>query len=249
MDVKKVYEKNNVVKLLVKGTDAAMMNSVRRAIMNYVPVLAAEDVSIYDNSSVIFDEFLAHRLAMIPLKSDGKGFKEGDKVKLTLDKDGPCTVYSKDLKSTDPKVEVAAKQIPIAKLDKGQKIKLEIDAVFEGGKGHAKWQPASVGYGELPLITIGKGCDLCNECVEHCAKHALEVKGKKVTLERPLDCDLCGKCRDICKSGALNLEYEKGSFLMTVDNYGNHKVKDILMKALDSLAEKTKVFRKEVSKI
>jgi len=249
MDAKKVYEKNGVVKMLVKGTDSAMMNSVRRAIMNYVPVLAVEDVFIYENTSVLFDEFLAHRLGMVPLKSDAKGFKNGGKVKLTLEKEGPCTAYSKDLKSTDPKVEVAAKQIPLVKLEKGQKVKLEMDAVFEGGKQHSKWQPASVGYGEVPVLEIGRGCDLCGECVKNCAKHALEIKGKKVLMEDPLACDLCGKCKDVCANGALNLGFEKGSYLMTIDNYGSHETAGILGKALDSLAEKAAEFKKEVAKI
>ena len=101
MDVKKISEKGSSTKILVKGIDAVLMNSIRRTIMSNVPVLAVEDVYIYDNASVVFDEFLAHRLAMIPIKSDDpKAYKAGDKIKLMLDKEGPCTVYSGDIQST-----------------------------------------------------------------------------------------------------------------------------------------------------
>ena len=50
MDVKKISEKGSVTKILVKGVDAVLMNSIRRTIMNNVSVLAIEDVYIYDNN-------------------------------------------------------------------------------------------------------------------------------------------------------------------------------------------------------
>ncbi|MFH1224763.1 MAG: DNA-directed RNA polymerase subunit D [Candidatus Diapherotrites archaeon] len=249
VEVKKISEKNNITKLLITGTDTAMINSLRRAAMGYVPVLAIEDVSIYENSSVLFDEFMSHRLGLIPLKSGAKDFKKGDKAKLLLEKEGPCTVYSKDIKSTDPKIEVVAKKIPIVKLAKGQKVKLELSAVAGTGKEHVKWQPASIGYAELPSIEIGRGCSMCKACVENCAKGALEIKGGKVVLKDGTLCDLCGKCRDACEKGVLALEYDSGSFTMTIDSHGNMDVSEILEDALDSLAEKAKEFRKELGKI
>src|SRR3989338_7177913 len=95
MEVKVLVEKETAVKLLLKGTNAAIVNGIRRLIMADMPVLAIEDVHVYENNGVMHDEMLAHRLSLIPLKMDSKKYKAGDTVKLVLEKEGPCTVYTK----------------------------------------------------------------------------------------------------------------------------------------------------------
>ncbi|MAG21975.1 MAG: DNA-directed RNA polymerase subunit D [Candidatus Diapherotrites archaeon] len=146
VSVKKVGEETGVVYLEVKDTNPSFVNSIRRTVMRDVPTLAVENVAIYENDSVMFDEFVSHRLGMLPIKSSAKGYKPGESLKLVLEKEGPCMVYSKDIKSTDPKVEVADKKIPIVKLGKGHTLKLEMTAVMMSGKEHTKWQPAVISY-------------------------------------------------------------------------------------------------------
>lgn len=249
MDVKKICEKDGILEILVKGTDAVFMNSIRRAAMNAVPTLAIEDVAIYENDSVLFDEFLAHRLGLIPIKTDAKRYRVGDKMRLTLEKEGPCTVYSKDMQSTDPKTEVVDKRIPIVKLKKGQKIKMEADAVMGTGKEHVKWQPAVVSYNQLPVITIGKECSLCKKCVDNCTRNALEIRAKKVVLKDPLKCSLCGKCRDVCEKGVLGLGYDNSAFVVRIEPSGSLKTAAVLVGAVDALRSDTKEFRKGVKKL
>ncbi len=249
MDVKKISEKNNLTKILIRGTDIAFVNSIRRAMMNSVPILAIEDVSIYENRSIMFDEFLAHRLGLMPIKTDLKRYKEGDKLRLTLEKEGPGIVYSKDIKIKDPKIELVSRKVPIVKLSKGQKIKIEADAVVGKGKIHAKWQPALVSYNEVPIISIGKECNLCKECIKNCPVAALELKAKKVVLKDPLNCILCGKCRDVCPKNCLTLDYDGSSSVMAIDNYGNLKTTEIFTEAIKSLQRKTKEFKKELKKL
>jgi DNA-directed RNA polymerase subunit D len=148
LSVKKTGEEDGVLSFRVKGVSSTFINAVRRAIMQDVPCLAIEDVSIYENDSVMFDEFLAHRLGLLPIKSSAKGYKVGEGVKMVLEKEGPCMVYSGDIKSTDPKVEVADKKIPLVKLGKNQRLKLEMTAVMQTGREHAKWQPAVVAFSQ-----------------------------------------------------------------------------------------------------
>ncbi len=148
VSVKKINEEDGVVTLQVTGADSSFVNAIRRVIMQDVLCMAIEDVSIYENDSVMFDELLAHRLGLLPIKSDAKGFKRGDSIKMVLDKEGPCTVYSKDIKSTDPKIEVADNKIPLVKLGKGQKLKMEMKAVMLSGREHVKWQPGVVSFSE-----------------------------------------------------------------------------------------------------
>lgn len=54
----------------VSGVDPALANALRRTLLAEVPTVAIEKVWISDNTSVIPDEILAHRLGLIPLKVD-----------------------------------------------------------------------------------------------------------------------------------------------------------------------------------
>ena len=106
-----------------------------------VPTLAIEDVRIYDNTSAFFDEMLAHRLGLIPIKTDlstystqenctcGGAGCPGCTVTFTLSVEGPKTVLSSDLIPQDPKATPVYDNIPIVKLAKGQKLVVEARAV------------------------------------------------------------------------------------------------------------------------
>ncbi|KAG6843807.1 hypothetical protein H0H87_000232 [Tephrocybe sp. NHM501043] len=52
------------------GVDASVANAFRRILMAEVPTVAIEHVYVWDNTSVIQDEVLAHRLGLIPLNID-----------------------------------------------------------------------------------------------------------------------------------------------------------------------------------
>lgn len=244
VEVKKISEKNNVLKLLVTDTDTVMINSIRRAAMGEVQTLAVEDVSIYENTSIIPDEMLAHRLSMLPIKMDMKRYKEGDTLKLLLEKEGPCTVYGKDIKSTDPKIDVIDKKVPIAKLKKDQKIKIEMEATVGRGKDHAKWQTAIIGYKNIADIAVGKECNLCKDCIHACPKKILEAKGKTISLKEPLQCDLCGECRDACKLSQLKIKENEKAFLLTIETMKSLENTAIIEEAINKLEQKTEEFRK-----
>lgn len=63
------------------GVDAAIANALRRILLAEVPTMAIEKVFIYNNTSIIQDEVLAHRLGLIPIFADPREFdfrSEGD---------------------------------------------------------------------------------------------------------------------------------------------------------------------------
>ena len=97
---------------------------------------------------------------------------------LTLDaeaRDGTRTVYSGEVVSENPEVLPVSDKIPIVKLAKNQKLKLEAYARLGKGKTHAKWQPVSMcAYKYYPSITtpIGK-CEGCPKCADICPKRSL----------------------------------------------------------------------------
>ncbi|NPA86264.1 MAG: DNA-directed RNA polymerase subunit D [bacterium] len=57
------------------GADVYLANALRRIMLAEVPKLAIEWVVVHKNESVMYDEFLAHRLGLVPIKTDLEKFK------------------------------------------------------------------------------------------------------------------------------------------------------------------------------
>lgn len=147
-----------VVKL--KGVPIQYANALRRVCLSGVPVFAVDDVTIIENSSVLADEGIAHRLAMIPLKTDLTRFVEPSncdcksetgcphcRVMMIVDSglaDTTKTVTSAEITSEDDVVKPVSDKIPLVELAPGQKIKLEAYARLGRGIEHAKWNSATV---------------------------------------------------------------------------------------------------------
>jgi DNA-directed RNA polymerase II subunit RPB3 len=59
---------NDCVKFVLSKTDISMANTLRRIMIAEVPTLTIDLVEYYDNTTVLNDEYIAHRLGLIPLK-------------------------------------------------------------------------------------------------------------------------------------------------------------------------------------
>ena len=143
------------LKFTLKDSTFAMANAIRRTMMIEVPTMAIDEIDFYENTSSMFDEYLAHRIGLIPLTtSDAYELAEdccqGNCSKcstmFTLDVQGPGTIYSKELKGKDDEVKPVFDNIPIIKLAEGQAIRLEAKAIAGRGKVHAKFQPCLASY-------------------------------------------------------------------------------------------------------
>ncbi len=144
----------------LKGVPLQYANAIRRICLNGVPVFAVDTVDVIENSSVLADEGLAHRLALVPLKTDLQRYTEPAKcecksdtgcsncrVMLVLDSgdtDATRTVLSNELTSEDEDVKPTSEKIPIVKLAPGQKVKVEAYARLGRGSEHAKWNSANI---------------------------------------------------------------------------------------------------------
>ena len=106
MNIQLLDKQENSISFLFKGINPVIANTLRRLIINDVPVMAIEEAEISRNSSALYDETIAHRLGLIPIKTDLKSYTlpkeckcEGKgcqncQLKLVLKVKGPCTVYS-----------------------------------------------------------------------------------------------------------------------------------------------------------
>ena len=152
------------IEFRLKDAALAFANSLRRIIISEVPTMAIDMVQVTENTSPLFDEFVVHRLGLVPLISediDNYNFplncscKEGcEKCKVDYDimvkcdenKDDTIDVTSDDIKPKNKDIKVVpvkydGNPIVITKLKKGQSINMTLTAKKGIGKTHAKWSP------------------------------------------------------------------------------------------------------------
>ncbi|MEM2968086.1 MAG: DNA-directed RNA polymerase subunit D [Candidatus Bathyarchaeia archaeon] len=263
----KVLEKNEAsIRFIIRDADVSLVNALRRIALAEVPSMAIDEVVIIENSSILQDEIIAHRLGLTPLKTDLDSYNlPGEcecqsefgcslcRVTFTLDaeaSEGTRTVYSGELVSENPEIVPVSDKIPIIKLAKGQKLKLEAYARLGKGKNHAKWQPVSMcAYKYLPKVEVdSEKCKDCVKCVEICPKKVLAVKANKVEVRDLLACNLCMDCVEACpqKPAAINVEWEKNAFVMSIESTGVLPPERIIQEATKILDKQLKEFEEQV---
>ena len=137
------------ISIKLKGVTLQYANALRRICLNGVPIYAIDTVDMIENSSVLADEGITHRLGLIPLKTDLSRSDESDsRIMLTLDSGDDTetgrTVTSAELSSDDKVVRPSSDQIPIIHLAPGQKLKFEAYARLGRGTEHAKWNSSNI---------------------------------------------------------------------------------------------------------
>ena len=259
MEVKILEKNNEKIKFIVDGINSALAGELRRIMMTQIPTLAIEWVDFIKNDSVLWDEVIANRLGLIPLKFDTKfynlmdGCKCGGKgcshcqVKMKLKKKGPCTVYSGDLVPMDKKVKHVYNNIPIVELTEDQELEFEAIAKLGFGKEHTKWQASIVGYRAIPNITIGKGVNL-KKYVEVCPRNVFVLKKGSLKVNKPLECNLCLQCVEFSNS-KIKVETDETKFLFNVETTSGLRPVEIVSKSIDVLSDKLKEFEKDLRKL
>ena len=199
------------LRLLIEGVPLHILSSLRRAVLEEVPTMAVDTVFVIENNSVIHDENLAHRLAMIPLYSEEalKKYRSPEEcancptcedcyarlvLEVSNDSSEKMPVYSGDLKSEDPDIKPVYDNIPIVILGRGQRISLEAHARLGRGKEHIKWSPATVAtLTYLPVLEFDLNSTQnsnVNECLKCIGNHFKELvdeirKREKGVIELP----------------------------------------------------------------
>ena len=263
MKIEKKELKDNKAVLRIQGTEAYFVNSLRRVMLSDLPKLAIDNVIIYDNTSPLFDEIIAHRLALVPVPTDLKllSFKSecvckgagcpNCTIRYTLSKEGQGTVLSGDLQPEDKTWAVKDGGIPIVELFKDQRIILEVEAVLGRGRDHAKWQSVlAPGYKYYPIVDIDqKKCDQCQKCVEICPKDILEIKNNKLVVTDIEKCTTCKSCMEACESNAIIAHSDEREFLFQFETDGSLTAKDALVETIAILGKKYAEFNKLIKDI
>lgn len=157
---------DNLIEINV-NLDSSYCNALRRIMISEVSSMAIEIVSISENNGLLKDEFIAHRLGLIPIRCNRPLLNEIKEIYFTMTTEHSNTtteletIYSKELKITGIKTNNQTDhqtnfdiyindRIIITKLGPGQKINLKAIAIKGIGHEHSKWSPCcGLSYKEI----------------------------------------------------------------------------------------------------
>ncbi|MDY6865738.1 MAG: DNA-directed RNA polymerase subunit D [Halobacteriota archaeon] len=268
MDIEIIELSDTNGRFILSGVSTAFANGIRRAMLSEVPTLAIDQVNFYENTSVLFDEQIASRMGLIPIKTDlDKYIAREDcecedgcplcQVFMTLSAESPedvppnqktssIIVCSGDLVSNDSTAVPTYDNIPIIKLvtlkekNSISRQKLVLEAVARLGKGseHAKWQAAVV-CGYKALPLIKIGdCNGCKRCVEVCPREILAYNGELKVIN-VVECSQCRLCEDACDIGAIKVDKDNRTFIFEFETDGSLPAKELVTRAVDVLKAKS----------
>lgn len=154
------------------GIDAAIANAFRRILLAEVPTMAVEKVFIYNNTSIIQDEILAHRLGLIPIKADPRLFEYRDAGNGSEEEEGS------EIDTVQLQLKIKCTRNPRASKDSSDPRELYLNHMVYSKD--MKWVPignqadvfadANIGpvLGDILLAQLRPGQEL--DIVMHCVK-------------------------------------------------------------------------------
>jgi len=275
MQIEIIEMADRKAQFVLKDSSPAMANALRRTMIQDIPKMAIDKVEFhlgpimqddkeYESMTSLFDEVIAHRLGMIPVPTDYDLFTFQDKcvcggegcpsctIMYSLNKMGPCTVYSGDLMPLgNETLKVKDEFIPIVELTDKQAVLIYATAIMGTAKQHVKWQAAfGVGYSYMPVIEIAPKTAVdpdVQKAAELCPRHVFEIKGGKLLVENLRKCSLCKTCTEApIPAGAIKVHGDDKNFLFKFETDGSLTAKQVLDKALEILVGEAKDFGDQV---
>jgi len=252
----KIYEKKPGKIVFSADVNVSLANAIRRSIHD-IPILAISEVEIFKNDSVLYDEMIAHRFGLVPLKSDktlnekekcsckGKGCSKCQ-VNLKISKKGPSTVYSGELKGSIKPVYDSA---PITILRPGQEFEIVATAILGRGTQHAKYVPGILFYREFFEASHKKGEKFCEDCLKNFSAKIISPgieKGEEIEFDKH-KCEKCSKeIQDFFNENKNKLEIKKSKgLLFFIESFGQISAEDILKQSIKSLKNNLKILAKK----
>lgn len=261
VDVKELKPKKAIIK--IEGTKPYFVNALRRVMLSELPKLALDDVVIYDNTSALFDEIIAHRLGLVPIPTDlslltfrdecvckGKGCPNCT-VRYTLSKESEGPVYSGDLQPSEKSWAIKEDKIPIVELYGDQRLILEVEAVLGRGRDHAKWQAVQApAYRMATTIEFDKKrIDDVKEFVNKLPKDLVTIKGNKLDLKDLTKLSVIESYIDKENIDFITIKRDPTKFTFSFETDGSFNAKDAIVESTNILQKKYEELGKLLKKI
>ena len=238
--MKLIEKKDNCVGFQAE-IEESLANAIRRY-LNQILIAAIDEVEISKNDSPLYDETIAHRVGLIPLKMD-KSINKKTTAKLELDVKKEGYVYSGELKG---KIKVVYDKIPITSLKKGGELKFIASIDLKKGCEHTRFSPGLMFYRNIIDVKIDKDCP--KDVVDACPQKILKSENGKIIVRDNSKCDMCGACTKICKNqgkDSIKLIPTK-DLLISLESFGQLSVEEIFKKSIDVLKKDLKDISKKI---
>jgi len=267
-------------RLQISGSTPSRVNAIRRALLADVPKLAIEEVEFhlgpirdeatgkdYDSSTSMFDEAVALRLGLLPIPTDLGQFRRKSECTcngagcancqavFSIDKKGPCTVYSKDVVPLgDASLQILEPDIPIVQLGARQALLAYATAVLGAGRDHAKWQVAqAVGIAPKATFKFHRKPGCTDACLKRVAQNSpgqiLRFSAGKLTLEDPEQAIRLLPSQKECEHGSIEIELSPDTFEFRFETDGSLSAREAFRYALKDLKRRFEELREAVQAI
>ena len=210
----------------VSDMNVNLANAIRRSV-DEIPILAIDEADIYKNDCVLYDEIIAHRLGLIPLKN--QKMKTDESIEMKLMVKGKEEV--KEILAGELGDLVVYPEMPIVLIGNRQEVELVARARVGKGINHAKFSPGIIFYKHLAKIKLaGEGekqsglADIYPE--------VFEMFGEKLKIKNAAACDLDEE--DMKSYPGVTIGFD-GNLVFTIESWGQIDAKDIFTDACKAL--------------
>lgn len=142
MEIKNFKLTKNEIEFQTNNVPISYVNSLRRTLMSEMDVHAIHYIKLDRNTTNLPDDFLAHRIGMLPIQNKTKGFTPSLFLEEQNNTDITLHIYSDNLRNEQSNYIIPPK-IFLFSLQPKQSIKMECFVVVGKGKQHSKWSSVS----------------------------------------------------------------------------------------------------------
>ena len=259
MSIEVLSQTKDRLRFALREVDVSMANALRRIMLAEVPTWSVETVHFHENSSIYQNEYLAHRLGLIPLRVTDNSLETATLTLEVRHTEEAESVTSHDLRCETPGVEVvhgSEQGVLLAKLMPEQALKLEATICRGTGAEHAKWSPVSVAkFSYEADITVAPACAGAAELAERCPRRVFDVEESgQLVAARPADCIFCGECtnRDakrLTGGRSITVNPVPRTFIFDVETVGQYDAVEVVDQALRILIQKCEGLAQKVQQL
>jgi DNA-directed RNA polymerase subunit D len=214
--------------VFVSDMSVSLANAIRRSVAE-VPVLAIVEADIYKNDSALYDEIIAHRLGLVPLKNQKMKRDQVVEIKMRVKAKGE----NFDVLAGELDADVVYPEMPIVLLKDGQQIELVARAKSGKGIDHARFMPGLAFYKHLPKIKISAEGEKQSELAE-LYPESFEMFGEKLKVKNAAACDLDQD--DLADYPGISIEFDN-NLVFTIESWGQMNADVIFTEACKALKE------------